>query len=446
METPQQGAGGSPTCSRYVSAEPTVRVDTRMGDYQLKDVIGEGTTGVVYRGRHVVTDVQVAIKVLHAPSARTGKLVEQLVGGARAAGAVQHANLVAVIDSGSTPEGTVFVVTEHLEGESLQARLGRVGRLPLFEAINILRQMAHGVGAAHESGLVHGGVKPSNIFLCRRKGRRRIVHHSGAAMHLEVEPEDSFDLVKLLDVGVAGVDFAAQAAPAGTPHYGSPEQAEGKPAEPCSDIYSLGAVFYEMVTGTAPFRCKTPADLLGKHLAGVVTMASRRAPGAGIDGQVDDIIWKCLKKKPRLRFANTAELCEALDACVADCAFVRDAYPGRPIKTAGVAPPEILPKARLAGATAVTKPAVLSMTTKPARAQGVARHSPPPIPHKRPVARGRAQPPPIPRAAKATSAPAQRVPPPNTAGHSAVARGTPPPIPLTSDLLTELPDQVSSTP
>lgn len=398
------GAMGFYACARGGSAAAMVRVGTRMGDYQLMEFLGEGGTGMVYRGRHVVTDRPVDIKILRDHSARNGELLEQLVEGARAAGAVHHASLVALLDVGSTPDGTVFIVTEYLEGESLRARLQRVGRLPPFEAINILRQLAHAVGAAHAAGLVHGGLKPSNIFLCKHKGRRRLVRHSGdVAMDLAVEPETSFDHVRLLDLGIAGLlDGAALGA------YWSPEQAEGKPAQPSSDIYSLGAVFYEMVTGTAP------TDGLGKQVAGVVTLPSRRVPGAGLDGPIDDIILKCLKKTPRLRFAHSAALCEALDACVTDCAFLRDAHPARQ----------------------------MSMTTKPARVQG--RAMPPPIPCPRSFVRGRAQPPPIPRTAKTTvsrKSPGHRIPLPSMARLSTGARGKPPPIPLTSDLLTELPER-----
>lgn len=405
VEPLQTGVVGLYACPRGVSAAVEVRVGTRMGDYQLMEFIGEGRTGVVYRGRHVVTDRPVVIKILHDHSTRNGELVGQLAEGARAAGAVHHAGLVAMVEVGSTPEGTVFIVTEYLQGESLRARLQRDGRLPPFEAINILRQLAHAVGAVHAAGLVHGGLKPSNVFLCKHKGRRRLVRHSGdEAMDLAVEPETSFDQVKLFDLGIVGlVDGSAQTA--APPHYRSPEQAEGKPAQPSSDIYSLGAVFYEMVTGTAP------TDGLGKQVAGVVTLPSRRVPGAGLDGPIDDIILKCLKKTPRLRFAHSAALCEALDACVTDCAFLRDAHPAR----------------------------LVSMTTKPSRA---AKPSPPPIPRPRPLVRGRAQPPPIPRAAKTTpvsrKSPGRRIPLPSMACLSAVAQGKPPPIPLTSDLLTEL--------
>ncbi len=386
MEAPQQEAGESRACTRGESAQ-TDRLGTRMGDYQLTKLIGECETGVVYRGRHVVSDAQVAIKMLHGPCGANEQLVERLLTGARAASAVRHANLIAVLDLGRTPDGTAFVVTEHLTGESLEARLRRVGRLPPFEAINILRQLAQGLGAAHEAGLVHGGLRPSHVFLCKRKGRRRLVRHSGhTPMHLAVEPEDSFDLVKLLDLGIAGaLDVPTEAVPPGTPSYRSPEQVDGKPAERGSDIYALGAIFYEVLTGAVP------AHGPGKDAAGVLTLASRRVVDAGIDARIDDLILRCLKRTPRLRFPSTAAVRAALDACVTDCAFLREAFPARLLKTARVVAPK--------------------------------------------------RPPPIPRAEKATAAmrnpPGQLIPLPPAARHSR-ARHTPPPIPLTSDLLTEL--------
>jgi serine/threonine-protein kinase len=284
-------------------------------------------------------------------------------------------------------------------------------------------------------------------------------------MDLAVEPEGCFDLVKLFDLGLAGVgDFAAETAARGTPLCRSPEQAEGKPAEYASDIYALGAIFYEMITGTPAFHGAPPSDILGKSLAGVVTMASRRAPDAGIDGPIDDMILKCLKKTPRLRFANTTELCQALDACVTDCAFLRDAHPRRPMPTTRKAPPAIPLHARRGSATARRLPSV-PMTTKPSRPPGVNKPLPPPIPRTHSVARGKAQPPPIPRAWKPTPAkkrstsepenpavravvlqkislPDRLIPLPRSAAASPVARVTPPPIPLASDLLTEITDQV----
>jgi serine/threonine protein kinase len=250
-----------------VSAEAKARVGARVGDYELKSVIGEGGTGVVYRGRHVASDKPFAIKILHDRGARNEDVVAQFIDEARTTSRIRHPNVVEVADLGTTPDGTVFVAMEHLVGESLRNRLHGAGRLPLFEAINILRQVARGLGAAHEAGIVHGSLKPADIFLCRRKGRRRIVRRSKAqGMRLVVEPEESFDLVKLLDFGMARfLDLApgAQAragAVSGTLHYLSPEQAQGQPADQRSDIYSWAPFSTRWSPGSfrsAANRCST---------------------------------------------------------------------------------------------------------------------------------------------------------------------------------------------
>ena len=391
QETVQNSAGTARTCpkcgqtvvgtldhcpndaSRLVSAEAVARVGTRVGDYEIKGVIGEGGTGVVYRGRHAASDRQVAIKVLHDRGARQKGVVAQFIGEARATSRIRHPNVVDVTDLGTTADGTVFLVMEFLEGESLRNRLHWASRLPLFEAVNILRQVARGLGAAHEAGIVHGGLKPADIFLCTRPGRRRIVRRSKAhGMRLVVEPEESFDLVKLLDFGMARfLDLApgAQAragAVSGTLHYLSPEQAQGQAADQRSDIYSLGAVFYEMITGTVPFGGESLLDILRGHVSGQVIAPSRRTPGAGIHMRIDELILRCLKKNPTLRFAATSELCEALDACVTDRAFLRDAHRLPGIVESGIDLSEASPQARQASAQSAAKPAAAPAAAKPA--------------------------------------------------------------------------------
>jgi len=367
--TAQPGAG-------IVSAEAAARVGMRVGDFEIESFVGEGGTGVVYRGRHVASDRPVAIKILHDRGARQKDVVEQFIGEGRSTSRIRHPNVVDVIDLGTAPDGTVFLVMEYLKGESLRSRLHSVTRLPLFEAINILRQVARGLGAAHEVGIVHGGLKPADIFLCKRKGRRRIVRRSKAqGMRLVVEPEDTFDLVKLLDFGMARfLDLApgAQAragAVHGTLHYLSPEQAQGQPADQQSDIYALGAVFYEMITGAVPFAGESLLDILRGHVSGQVIAPSRRTPRAGIDGHIDALILKCLKKNPLLRFASTGDLCDALDACIADCAFLRDAHRLPGINESGIDLSEALPKARQDSARSVEQQAIAE---KPAAAAPVA--------------------------------------------------------------------------
>ena len=325
------------------SDEVMSRVGMLLKDHEIQSVIGEGGMGVVYRARHVVIEKPVAIKVLHDRFARQTEMVEQFIVEAKAASRIRHLNIIDVTDFGTTPEGLVFLVMEYLEGENLGDRLRRVGRVPAFDSINIIKQVANGLGAAHQLGVVHRDLKPANIFLCRREGRRRIVHRAGDAddPQFVVEPEETFDFVKLLDFGVAKLlDLGPSAATragmlCGSPHYLSPEQAQEKPATERSDIYALGATLYEMVTGTVPFDGQSMLEILNGHVVGVVVPPSQRAPAAGIDARLDAVILKCLEKDPERRFASTDEICDAIGECVTDRAFLRDAHRLPGIKESG---------------------------------------------------------------------------------------------------------------
>jgi serine/threonine-protein kinase len=448
------------------------RVGKRVGDYEIKGVIGEGGTGAVYRGRHVAQSKPIAIKVLHDRGARKQDVVEEFIGEARATSRIRHPNVIDVTDLGTTPDGTVFLAMEYLEGESLRDRLHRVQRVPLFEAINILRQVARGLGAAHEAGIVHGGLKPADIFLCKREGRRRIVRRSKAkGMRLGVEPEGSFDLVKLLDFGMARfLDLAPGArAPAGavsgTLHYLSPEQAQGQPADQRSDIYSLGAVFYKMVTGNVPFGGESLLDILRGHVSGQVIAPSRRAPGAGIDMRIDTLILQCLKKNPLLRFASTGELGHALDACVTDCAFLRDAHRLPGIAESGIDLSEASSEARedparaaekRAAAAVAAKSAAAPVAQKPAVAPIVAKPTAAPVVQKPATVPVAEKPTAAPVVAKPTAAPmavdpaaAVITPPPEMvamADDPAAAVLTPPPTVLAAEVPAEIPAGFANRP
>jgi len=438
-----------------LSTEALARVGMRVGQYELKGIIGEGGTGAVYRGRHVASDRQVAIKILHERCSRRKDLVDQFVAHATAASHVHHANLVEVADLGTTPEGNVFVATERLEGESLQDRLHGSASLSPFEAINILRQVAHGLGAAHEAGVVHGGLKPANVFLCRRKGRRRIVRRSKTAgMRLVVEPEDSFDLVKLVDFGMASfLELEANqqdrvGAVYDAAQYVSPEQAQGRSADRRSDIYSLGVLFFQMVTGTPPFGGELVADILSAHISGLAIAPSRRAPNAPIDGHIDALILRCLRKSSVLRFANTGELCEALDACVTDCMFLRDAHRLPGINESEIALSEPMPQARLdlarppSDATA-KKPdaarvsqmfAATSIEAATKAETATLRKGAPSVGAKPPALPAAEKPAGVTAGAKPPMLPVEQqpVPPAMLAGQTARGMAAPPPVPATA--------------
>jgi len=223
------------------------------GRYKITELIGEGGMGKVYLAEHVEIGKRVAIKVLHPSYSRMPDLVERFRREARAASKIGHPNIVDVTDSGSTPDGSVYFVMEYLEGVELGSIIEREGALDVARALRITGQICRALAAAHREGIIHRDLKPENIFLITRGGEA--------------------DVVKVLDFGIAKTTEAEAArerrltSPGmamGTPEYMAPEQAAGRPADARTDIYSLGAIMYEMVTGVPPYQGDNFMEILTK--------------------------------------------------------------------------------------------------------------------------------------------------------------------------------------
>ncbi|MBV8205306.1 MAG: serine/threonine protein kinase, partial [Acidobacteria bacterium] len=228
---------------------------TNLGPYEIKSPLGAGGMGEVYRARDHRLGRDVAIKVLPEALARDAAGLRRFEAEARAIAALNHPNIVSIHDVGNH-DGAPFLVSECLEGQSLRQEL-RAGPLPLRRAVKYGVEIAHGLAAAHDKGIIHRDLKPENIFITR-DGRVKILDFGVAKLiRPEGPPEDgaTFEAIPTS----AGVVL-------GTVGYMSPEQVRGEAADARSDIFALGTVLYEMLSGQRAFRRETSAEIMTANL------------------------------------------------------------------------------------------------------------------------------------------------------------------------------------
>jgi serine/threonine protein kinase len=272
---------------------------TQLGSYRVLELLGKGGMGFVYRAEHTRLGRQVALKLLRHDYARRRDAVARFFQEARTVNRVRHRNIVEVTDLVELADGTTFIIMELLTGESLGTWAKR-GVDPA-RMIGVLGQVCDGLAAAHRVGVVHRDLKPDNVMI--------------------VEAPGGHDLVKLLDFGVAKLihrsdedvgDLTAAGVVIGTPAYMSAEQAGGMEVDARSDIYSLGAIMYELFCGQPMFRGHSFADYVRKHMT-EVPLAPRDTPGgAQIDPALEAVIVRCVDKDPAQRFATADGLRAAL--------------------------------------------------------------------------------------------------------------------------------------
>lgn len=278
----------------------TLSIGQMIGPYEVEASAGAGGMGEIYKAKDTRLDRTVAIKVLPAKTAHDSDFKARFEREAKAISSLNHPNICVLYDVGSE-NGTDYLVMEYIEGEPLSERLKK-GPLGVDEALDIAIQIADALDKAHQQGLIHRDLKPANVMLTR----------DGAKLL-------DFGLAKfqISDGNVEGLTGVTHTTPltgagsiVGTLQYMSPEQLEGQPADHCSDIFSFGAMFYEMLTGQKPFEGKSQASLIAAILSReptpLATVRPMFPPG------LDRLVKKCLEKDPRDRWQSARDLCDEL--------------------------------------------------------------------------------------------------------------------------------------
>jgi serine/threonine-protein kinase len=270
------------------------------GKYRLDALLAEGGMGAVYRATHVMLGKKIAIKLIRSELGASPEIVRRFQREARAATALNHPNIVSVYDLGQTPNGTLYIAMEFIEGPSLRAQIQAGHGIAPFRTVAILRQVSSALSTAHKHNIIHRDLKPQNIML--------------------TTGPDGSEQAKLVDFGIAKTfDEATQltslGSALGTPYYMSPEQIEGRPVDARSDLYALGIILYEMLVGEVPFSDQSTPAVLVKQLKERPPRPSLKNPA--VPAALETIALRCLEKDPGQRFQSADEFAAALNDAAA---------------------------------------------------------------------------------------------------------------------------------
>src|SRR5438445_2250047 len=280
----------------------TLAAGTTLGRYEIRSKIGAGGMGEVYRARDEKLNRDVAIKVLPILLSQDQDRLRRFEQEAQAAGALNHPNILAVYDVG-TYDGAPYIVSELLEGEELREQLND-GSLSQRKALDYAQQIAQGLAAAHERGITHRDLKPENLFVTS-DGRVKILDFGLAKLRPQRQEAISSEIATAKQITDPGTVM-------GTVGYMSPEQVRGQTADHRSDIFSFGAIFYEMLSGHRAFRRETMAETMTAILKEEPEELTESNPN--ISPSLERIVRRCLEKKPERRFQSTADLDFALES------------------------------------------------------------------------------------------------------------------------------------
>jgi predicted Ser/Thr protein kinase len=268
-----------------------------IGKYRLERKLGQGAMGEVFLGVHTQLGNAVAVKILSARGGAEPQGVERFLNEARAVAAIDHENIARVIDQDRLPDGTPYIVMEYVEGRTLRELLHERGQLELRLVAQLGLDVLSALAAAHALGIVHRDLKPENL-LVTPGGRAKVL---------------DFGIAKLLN---APVPLTQEGALIGTPHYMAPEQAMGSAVDGRTDLYALGVMLYECVTGQRPFDGPTLVVVLQRQLEAAPLAPSSLRPDSG--GALEVVLLRALQKDPQARFSSAQDMAEALRAAIGE--------------------------------------------------------------------------------------------------------------------------------
>ena len=293
-----------PATAEGEAADPLIG-QTISGKYFVHQLLGRGGMGEVYKATHLTLDRPVVLKLLKKSFLSDPSIVQRFHREARAASRLNHPNSITIIDFGQTEDGTLFMAMEYLSGRSLSRVIAEDQPIPETRVVHIASQILAALAEAHALGIIHRDLKPENVMLESRR--------------------DESDFVKVLDFGIAKLnepgDGAGRLTQAGivcgTPGYMSPEQVRGDELDARSDLYSVGIILYEMLTGRLPFDADTPMGLVTKHLVEAPPPLGVRKPGLHVSPGLEGLVLRCLAKDRTERPTTAEEMRAALLAWVA---------------------------------------------------------------------------------------------------------------------------------
>jgi serine/threonine-protein kinase len=276
--------------------QPDPLVGQRLGDFVVEAAVAAGGMGVVYRARHPLIGRLAAIKVLKPEFAADREQTDRFLKEAQSLAAIKHRGIIEIIGFGNTTDGRQYMATEFLEGESLEKVIAREAPMGAMHVLSLVDEMLNALSAAHKSQVVHRDLKPSNVFLATQSTGERIVKLL------------DFGLAKQSPVTLADVQegpLAKASLVAGTPEYIAPEQARGLAAGPRTDLYCVGVMMFEMLSGTLPFKAESVIEMLKKHVYEPAPKLSERV--SNLPEALVDLVTQLLEKDPEKR-PGSAEL------------------------------------------------------------------------------------------------------------------------------------------